>query len=143
MNLSSSDELFVLVSHHPDNNLLKIIWQGEIDATKLETGYLKALDIIKTCKVQRCLIDMSKRTLTGPGTEPVISDIFGQLLPLIREPMFVALVLSPENYFMMTDHFHYEYLKQDDNHYIIIKHFLKQEDALEWLRTAAESFQDN
>ena len=130
----------VVVSYFPDSQYLKITWKGVIDSEKMGHGYRLALDIIKLHPVSQCLIDMRGRELAAAGTEPLITDIFGQLLTIIRIPMFVALVLQPEAYFNITDHFHYEYLQQGDNHFVIIKHFLNEETAEEWLTASARSF---
>ena len=138
-NLNVQNE-FITITYSPENQYLKIVWKGEIDAAKMETGYSQALQVFLAQKVSRCLIDMADRTVQDPGTEPVITDIFGQLLTIIREPLFVALILAPEMYFNITDHFHYEHLRHDDNHFVIIKHFLNQEAGEEWLSTAAATF---
>lgn len=129
----SLENNFVTVGYAPEKLQLELTWFGEIDAEKMQAGYGQALEIIRVKKVKRALIDMTRRRFTDQDNLTVINSIFGQLLQLIREPLFVALLLPPPVYFMVPDDFHHDRLQTADNHYIIIEHFLNLPEAKAWL----------
>lgn len=136
MPLASLPKPNFTVCFEPNNMLLRITWQGEVTAADLQVGYETALELLRTNPVTRILIDMSRRKLNMPGSpDPLFGKMFQEALKLIGSTVFLALVMSQEDYFLNSEVSRFGYLREAQNDYIITESFLTRQEAETWLAT--------
>jgi hypothetical protein len=122
------------ISFEPDNSQLRIIWKGLVTAEELNTGYEEALECLKNNPVKQIMIDISKRELQMNGNpNAFFSQIFTRTLEIIKDTVFLAMVLTQEEYFLSTTAARFEHLHEIPNNYVIVDQFLSQADAQAWL----------
>lgn len=125
------------VGFEPANSLLRIYWQGEVAEKEIREGYEKALELLKQNPTKRVLIDFSKRRLAKDlNPEPVFENIFNQVLKLINNTLFLALVVPKEEYFLTSEQSRFGNYEEYDNEYVIVESFLTRPEAEAWLASA-------
>lgn len=125
------------ITFDPIIKQLEIIWQGNVELEELREGYTKALEIIKNKSVKKILIDVSQRKLnSNVNPEKLFGLMFGEALKLIADNVFLALVISKEEYFLETEASRFGGLQDNPNNYIIVNQFISRSEAEAWLATA-------
>ncbi len=122
------------VCFEPANSLIRINWSGEISMEELKTGYEAALEVLKQHPVQRMLIDNSKRRLTNSDRpHGMFEALFNQALAVINATLFLALVVSPEEYYLTTETNQFADYEKAVNDHVIVERFLNKQEAEAWL----------
>ena len=122
------------VCFEPENSLIRINWQGEVNETELLEGYKMTLEVIRQNPVQRILIDKSKRVLTMKNDpEPMFETLFNEALKLIGNTLFLALVVSPEEYYLSSEISRFGKYEGIVNNYVIVERFKSRQEAEAWL----------
>ena len=122
------------VCFEPANSLIRINWQGEVNESELLEGYKAALVVIKQNPVQRILIDQSRRQLIMKGDpEPMFETLFNEALRVIGSTVFLALVVSAEEFFLSSEISRFGNYKNLTNEHIIVERFKNRTDAEAWL----------
>ena len=122
------------VCFEPENSLIRINWQGEVNETELLEGYKMTLEVIRQNPVQRILIDKSRRVLTMKNDpEPMFETLFNEALKLIGNTLFLALVVSPEEYYLSSEISRFGNYEGIVNNYVIVERFKSRQEAEAWL----------
>lgn len=126
------------VCYEPANSLIRINWQGEVTEPELLEGYKAALIVIKQNPVQRILIDQSRRQLVMKADpEPIFEKLFNEALQVIGNTLFLALVVSTEEYFLSSENSRFaNYITHANNH-VIVERFKTRTDAETWLASVS------
>lgn len=122
------------ISYKPETQQLSIFWQGNTTYADLQNGYGQAMEIIKTKPVTRILLGLSQRKLIAdqnPNT--LFTAIFVELLGIVSQPLFTALIVPAEEYFLSDEDARFEDMKHISNEFIITKLFPSQSTAQAWL----------
>lgn len=126
------------VCFEPNNSLIRVNWQGQVSEEELKIGYESVLKLLRESPVNRILIDLSKRKIVTKGNpQPLFGKIFLEALHIIGDTVFLALVVSQEEYFLSTAASRFENFQQADNHYVITEQFLTKAEAEAWLAKAS------
>ena len=124
------------VCFEPANSLIRINWQGDVSEEDLLHGYNAALVVIEQNPVQRILIDQSRRRLNMTASpDPLFEDLFNEALKLIGDTLFLAMVVSPEEYYLTDEKTVFGQFAQTVNNYVIVERFQNKADAEAWLAT--------
>ncbi|MBK0401627.1 hypothetical protein I5M27_01440 [Adhaeribacter sp. BT258] len=124
------------VCFEPANSLIRISWQGTVSEKELLDGYKAALVVIEQNPVQRILIDQSRRRLNlAFSPDPLFKDLFNEALKLIGNTLFLAMVVSPEEYYLTSEETVFGKFEQAVNDYVIVERFINKADAEVWLAT--------
>lgn len=122
------------VCFEPANSLIRINWQGKVTEPELLEGYKSALVVIKQNPVQRILIDQSKRQLVMKNDpEPMFETLFNEALQVIGNTLFLALVVSAEEYFLSNEDSRFANYVQQANNHVIVERFKSRAEAEAWL----------
>ena|SRR5688572_18095538 len=122
------------VCFEPANSLIRITWQGDVNETELLEGYKAALVVIKQNPVQRILIDQSRRVLTmKEDPEPMFETLFNETLKVIGNTLFLAMVVSAEEYYLTSETSRYCEYENSVNEFVILERFKSQQEAEAWL----------
>jgi hypothetical protein len=122
------------VCFEPANSLIRINWQGDVSEEDLLNGYKAALVVIEQNPVQRMLIDQSRRRLNlAFSPDPLFEELFNEALKLIGDTLFLALVLSPEEYYLTNEETVFGKFEQTVNEYVIVERFRNKAEAEAWL----------
>ncbi|MFC5269247.1 hypothetical protein [Adhaeribacter terreus] len=125
------------VCYEPNNSLLRVSWQGLVSEEELKIGYETVLNLLRESPVNRILIDFSKRKIASQSNpQSLFGEIFLEALHIIGNTVFLALVVSQEEYFLTTAASRFENFHQADNHYVITEQFLTKAEAEAWLAEA-------
>jgi hypothetical protein len=123
-----------LLIYNPENQQLSLFWQGNIAFKDLQNGYSRVLEIIKKEPVTRILLDLSHRKLESEkDPKALFAAVFAEALKLVNQPLFAALVVPAEEYFLSDEDARFEDMKHISNEYIITKLFPSQSTAQAWL----------
>lgn len=122
------------VCFEPANSLIRIYWRGEVREKDLLTGYQSALDCIKQNPVRRILIDHARRKLvlqTDP--DAMFEQMFNEVLKALGDTLFLALVVSQEDYFLNSELSQFGNYETVVNNHVIVERFLTCPEAEAWL----------
>ena len=115
---------------------MRITWQGEVNKTDLLEGYRAAIQIIKQNPVRQILIDQSKRQLIlEEDPEPIFLKLFNEALTVISHHLFLAMVVSPEEYYLTNEMSRFGNYEKFANNYVIVERFKSRDEAEAWLET--------
>ena len=126
------------VNYKPSIQYLNIAWKGKVSEADLESGYNEILEFLRQYSVRRIMLDLSKREkleIAG-GTQKLFSAIFQEALKAIDGTLFLAMVLSKEEYFLTSEGSLFDKMNSMDNEFVITQLFSNCEAAQEWLLTA-------
>ena len=122
------------VCFEPENSLIRINWQGEVNEAELLEGYQAALIVIRQNPVQRILIDQSRRVLTmKDDPEPMFETLFNETLKVIGNTLFLAMVVSPEEYYLTSESSRFCEYENSVNDFVILERFKSRPEAEAWL----------
>jgi hypothetical protein len=122
------------VCFEPANSLIRINWQGEVNGTELLEGYKAALVVIKQNPVHRILIDNSRRQLKmNDSPEPMFETLFNEALRVIGNTLFLALVVTPEEFYLSSEAGRFVNYEKMVNDHVIVERFKSRQEAEAWL----------
>ncbi|GGG01548.1 hypothetical protein [Pontibacter amylolyticus] len=137
-NRSVLQEQLILKYNH-DEQTLYIKWEGEVSSNELRQGYAHIMNMVLTYKPQKWIMDLQNRlSIEKEDQQWVFKYIFPQVLRAVNKNVFVAIVMPVFAYNSLVNEIDGDELMDGDN-FMIIHHFLYQEESRRWLLEMAET----
>lgn len=135
---SSLNKPYLQVEYHAHLQCLNITWKGRVLPEELESGYNEILTFLRKYPVSRVMLDLSQRDKieTSVGTQQLFGEIFTEALKVIKRPLFLAMVLSKEEFYLSSEASLFDKMLDMDNDYVITQLFSNCDEAKQWLLTA-------
>lgn len=131
-------EQLVLKYNHEEQTLY-IKWEGEVSSNELRQGYAHIMYMVLTYKPQKWIMDLQNRlSIEKEDQQWVFKYIFPQVLRAVNKNVFVAIVMPVFAYNSLVNEINGDELIDGDN-FMIIHHFLYQEESRRWLHEMAET----
>jgi hypothetical protein len=129
--VSASDKFSI--TFEAENETLVLKWQGKVSSQELRNGYKRVIELVKSHKPQRWILDLQQRSLIARDDQRwVFKQVFPEVLRLVQGNVFVAVILPIYTYQSLVNALDGDELMQDDN-FLIMHEFLYYEEARRWL----------
>ena len=110
-----------------------IRWEGKVDKSDIHAGYAQVLEHVKNLKPKKWLLDLKNRhTIRREDQLWVFQHVFPEVLRLIGDDVFVAVVLPLTLYHGLVEDLNGDEM-MDNNNFLIMQQFLYEEEAQRWL----------
>lgn len=116
-----------------ENQVLYIKWEGRVDTREFRYGYLHVLRLVQLYKPTKWVLDLQKRDgIQKKDQIWVFKHIFPKVLRLVRQDVFVAVILPVSLYESMLHDLDGDDMIFEDK-VMLLQHFLYHEEGLRWL----------
>ncbi|MBX0332869.1 hypothetical protein K3G39_06435 [Pontibacter sp. HSC-14F20] len=131
-------EQLILKYQHEEETLF-IKWEGEVSSSELRQGYAHIMNMVLTYKPQKWVMDLQSRlAIEKVDQQWVFKYIFPEVLRAVNKNVFVAIVVPVFAYNSLVNEINGDELMDGDN-FMIINHFLYQEESRRWLHEMVET----
>ena len=129
----------LLLRYDQEEQTFYIRWGGEVSSNELRQGYAHIMNMVITYKPQKWIMDLQNRSaIEKEDQQWVFKYVFPQVLRAINKNVFVAIVMPVFAYSSLVNEIDGDELMDGDN-FMIIHHFLYQEESRRWLLEMAET----
>ncbi|WP_147383243.1 hypothetical protein [Pontibacter oryzae] len=112
---------------------LLVNWSGKTSSKELRNGYNLIREALMDYKPQKWLLDIHKRhPISKEDQQWVFKEVFPEILRRIDRDLFVAVVLPVTQFHALVGGLNGDEFIHD-NSFLILQHFLYQEEAQRWL----------
>lgn len=132
LNLSALDNK-LNICYNKATKTLEVAWRGSVESAEVREGYMQIKEIIKLYKPVKWILDLHLRdSLRREDQRWVFTHFFPEALRLTGSDIFVAFILPVHVSHELVQELNGDELMQED-HFMIINHFLYTEEAKRWL----------
>lgn len=125
------------LSYLYEEETLYIKWAGSVTSCELRQGYAHIMDMVCTFKPQKWILDLQSRvSIEKEDQQWVFKYVFPEVLRAVNKNVFVAIVMPVHAYNSLVNEIDGDELMDGDN-FMIIHHFLYQEESRRWLQEMA------
>ncbi|MBF8965107.1 hypothetical protein I0P70_17800 [Pontibacter sp. FD36] len=122
-----------------EEETLYIKWDGEVSSNELRQGYAHIMDMVFMYKPQKWILNLQSRlAIEKEDQQWVFKYVFPEVLRAVNKNVFVAVVMPVFAYNSLVNEIDGDELMDGDN-FMIIHHFLYQEESRRWLHEMAET----
>lgn len=123
--------------YEQDEETLYIKWEGAVSSNELRQGYAHIMNMVWAYKPQKWVLDLQHRvSIEKDDQQWVFKYIFPEVLRAVQKNVFVAIVMPVFAYSSLVNEIDGDELMDGDN-FMIINHFLYQEESRRWLHEMA------
>ncbi|NEM97837.1 hypothetical protein [Pontibacter burrus] len=116
-----------------ENQVLYIKWEGSVNTREFRDGYVHVLRLVQLYKPTKWVLDLQKRDgIQKKDQIWVFRHIFPKVLRLVREDVFVAVILPVNLYESILHDLDGDDMIFEDK-VMLLQHFLYHEEGLRWL----------
>ncbi|WP_242919513.1 hypothetical protein [Pontibacter liquoris] len=121
------------VEYLEQSHTLQVIWEGSVSSEEVRQGYKQVMELVQAHKPTKWLLDLHKRELIRREDQRwVFTHVFSKALQCICQNVFVAIILPVYSFHSLVNELSGDELMQEDN-FMIIHHFLYEQEAQRWL----------
>ncbi|ARS35243.1 hypothetical protein [Pontibacter actiniarum] len=131
LGLHASDKLDI--AYNAEEETLLVHWEGEASTAEIKAGYDWIISVVRELKPKKWLLDFHKRNAIRRRDQRwVFKEVFPEVLRQVKDDVFVAVVLPVTLLHGLVADLDGDEL-MDGNNFLIIQHFLYQEEGQRWL----------
>jgi hypothetical protein len=123
----------LMLSYCHSEETLYIKWEGAVSSMELRQGYAHIMDMVFCYKPQKWVLDLQNRiSIDKDDQQWVFKYIFPEVLRAVQKDVFVAVIMPVFAYNSLVNEIDGDELIDGEN-FMIINHFLYQEESRRWL----------
>ena len=112
---------------------LLVQWEGTVTSNELREGYTCLLELVRELRPVKWQLDLQTRSpIKREDQRWVFEFIFPKVLSLVKDDVFVAIVLPVSMIHELVSELTGDELMQEGN-FLIMQHFMYPEEAQRWL----------
>ena len=131
--IKSISDVKLTAMYDPQSGILSITWKGEVNSFELRQGYMRITELVRLHKPQKWFLNLRDRSeVSEEDRRWIFKYIFPKALRIVGENIYLAVLLPVYAYQGLIHYLSGDELIYKDN-FMIIEHFLLQDDSMNWL----------